>query len=263
VVDGEGVTRQGFVAGAPVLSPTEAWEMAGVYDPAILVLPSGAVRLYYATAQGLGIAEAPSIAGSFVRLVTSPLFGDVAGHGPAQSPAPTMLPNGDVMLYVEADGLLFAARSSDGLAFTLIDGDASTGAIDPLSLPVPVVAIDAGVPSDAGAMDASVATEISQRAPTAVTAQSVTGRTLVRLYFESRRTDGTSVLAIAGSFDGEVFERSAVVPYTKNNPAHPAVWLREDGITLLTFAVVRQGGGLATALPLLGIAPAALPLPTP
>jgi hypothetical protein len=264
LVDADGVPRHAFAAGAPVLSPTETWEVAGVYDPTILALPGGTFRLYYATAQGLGIAESPSLDGTFTRVLTSPIFGDVEGRGPGQSPAVVLLPNGDTMLYLEADGAIWMARSTDGLAFALVDADAATAAIDPLSLPVPVVASsDAGVAPDAGGMDASVATEISVRAPNALTARTATGRFVVRMYFESRRTDGSSVLGVAGSFDGVAFDRSPIVPITKNNPVNPAAFLRDDGITLLTFAITRTGGGVPSTASFLGMTPAERVLPPP
>lgn len=264
VVDSMGVSQHAFVAGQVVLSPTLAWEAAGVYDPALLVLPSGAVRLYYATAQGIGVAEAPTADGTFTRLAQTPILPDVEGRGAAQSPALAVLPNGDTMLYVEAGGFLFMARSTDGIAFSLVDADTSTAAIDPIPLPIPAVAgVDAG-PSDAGTVDAGVpVTEVAVRAPSATTARSQTGRFTVRLYFESRRSDQSSVLGVAGSFDGVVFDRSAVVPYAKNNPSHPSILLRPDGISLLVFATTRLGGGNPSYVPLLGVTPAELPLPAP
>ena len=61
------------------------------------------------------------------------------------------------------------------------------------------------------------------------------------------------MLAVAGSFDGIAFDRSTIVPFTKNNPAHPAPFLRPDGITLLTFAIGRQGGTLSNAVSVLAL----------
>lgn len=267
-VDGDGVTRQGFVADAAALSPTLPWEAAGVFDPAIVVQPSGAVRLYYATAAGIGVAEAPTVTGTFTRLVNNPILPDVDGRGPAVSPAPVVLPTGVTMLYVEAGGAIFIASSSDGLAFTLVDTDPSTVAIDPIDLSAAVAAVDmdAGVPADAGmdaGMDASVLTEVAQRGPTALVATSLTGRTTVRMYFEVRRSDGSSVISVAGSYDGLVFERSSILSYTKNFPVHPAIYLRPDGISLLTFALPRAGGGPASAVPMLSLTPSSRPLPAP
>ncbi len=264
VVDTEGVTRAGFENGVDVLTPTLAFETGGVYEPAILTQPDGSVRLYYATAAGIGVASAPSLDGSFTRLVSDAILPDVEGHGPAQSPAPIRMPNGEVFLYVSAGDALWLARSTDGLAFSLVDADPTTGAIDPLSLP-PAAATpsDAGVPDDGG-VDAGVpVTEVGFRAPTALVTRSSTGRLNVRLYFEVRRSDGTSVLAMAGSFDGIEFARFGANAYAKNNPIRPASFLRDDGITLLTFAIPRIGAGTVFTISMLGMTPSDQPLPAP
>lgn len=268
VVDSASVTRLGYQVGTDVLVPTLAWEANGVGEPAIVQRPDGSVRLYYATDQGLGVAEAPSVDGTFTRLVTSPILGDVDGHGPASSPAPVLMPNGETWLYVAAGDAIYLATSSDGLAFTLVDLDPGTVAVDPLSLPPPSTnggdaGVDAG--TDAGVdVDAGVPiTEVGFRAPTALVTRSHVGRTIVRLYFEVRRSDQTSVLAMAGSFDGRTFERAGALAYAKTNPTRPACFLRADGITLLTFATPRLPAGPPELVPMLGSTPGDLDLPPP
>lgn len=262
VVDADGLTRLGYVAGTDVLVPTLAWEMAGVGEPAIVRRPDGSVRLYYATNQGIGVAEAASIDGDFTRLVTTPILADVDGHGPAGSPAPVVLPSGETFMYVAASDAIYLARSADGLAFTLFDPDTNTVAIDPIALPPPVSTVDAGV-ADAGAdagldPDAGVPiTEVGVRAPSALVTTSATGRLSVRLYYEVRRSDGTSAVAMAGSFDGIRFVRAGAFAFSNATkvPMRPAPYLRSDGITLLTFTIPKTGTGVAQSIGVVGVAP--------
>lgn len=268
VVDADSVTRLGYEAGLDVLVPTLSWESSGIGEPAIVQRPDGSVRLYYATDQGIGVAEAPAVDGTFTRLVADPILPDVDGHGPASSPAPIVMPNGEVLMYVSAGDAIYLASSTDGLAFSLVDLDTSSAAIDPISLPEPVTSVDAGVPSDAGMDDAGVdggvpVVEVSVRAPSALVTRSPTGRLLVRLYFEVRRSDGTSVLAMAGSFDGRTFVRATSIAYSKSNPTRPACFLRPDGITLLTFALPSTTANPRQAVSVLGSTPGDLELPPP
>lgn len=257
VIGGDGAPALGFRPGPDLLVPTEAFEVDGIFDPAIVRWTDGSVRLYYATSQGLGVASASSIDGTFTRLLTTPLLPDVAGHGPAQSPTLVALPAGGFVLYVGAGGSIFAATTVDGLAFDLVDADASTPAIDPIPLPVPadlpIANTDGGGP----------ATQTGIYAPTAAATRSHTGRFDVRLYFETRWSDGTSAIHVAGSFDGFVFERSAIIGYRKSNPTSPSVLLLDDEITRLTFGVPRTNGGLVTSASVLASTPADRMLPLP
>lgn len=262
VVDANGLTRLGYQAGTDVLAPMLAWEVAGVGEPAIVRRPDGSVRLYYATAQGIGVAEAPSIDGVFTRLVTTPILPDVDGHGPAGSPAPVVLPSGETFMYVAASDAIYLARSTDGLAFTLFDPDTSTASIDPIALPPPVSTVDGGV-ADAGTdggldPDAGVPiTEVGLRAPSALVTTSATGRLSVRLYFEVRRSDGTAAVAMAGSFDGLTFVRAGALAFSNATkiPTRPAPYLRPDGITLLTFTIPKTGTGAPQGVGMVGVAP--------
>lgn len=257
VVDADGLTRAGFAAGAEVLGPVEAFEAGGVSEPAILELPDGRVRLYYATAQGIGVAEAPSVDGGFARMTTTALLGDVAGHGPASHPAPLFFA-GETHLYVEAGGEIFHARAADGVTFTVVDADPSSAAVDPLPLRLPPP-----VPEDAGMDDAGVlVTEVALGGPAVATGVSLIGRTTIRLAFESHRSDRTVVLAIAGSFDADTFLRSEVTPYSRLNPTSPYLFVRPDGISLLTFQQTRVGVGVQRSVTMLAMTPSRFVLPT-
>jgi len=251
----DGTARLGFQTGPDVLAPSEPWEANGVYDPAIVRRPDGSVLLYYGTEHGLGIAQAPSIDGSFVRVTSSPLFEDVEGRGPAQAPSVITLASGKSLLYFSVAGSIFLARSDDGLAFELVDSDETTPAIDPLAL----ASVLPGITTDSGVE----IVETGLASPSAVVTRSHIGRELVRLYFESRASDQTVAIHAAGSFDGYHFERSPIVAYKKNDPTSPSAFLSGDGITRLTFVVPDQRGGFTFGALVLASAPAERMLPLP
>jgi hypothetical protein len=172
--------------GTEVLSASESWEGGEVYTPWVLVLADGRARLYYASSGGIGVAEAPSVEGAFTRAGTGPVVpaeGALAPRRPSVVPSPTG--EGFLMFY-ELDDHIVLARSDDGLAFTTV--------ADPLEL-------------GAFPLREGEAAEISAGGPGAVLVETATGRRLVRLYHESRRGDGTRVLMMSATEDGERFER--------------------------------------------------------
>lgn len=257
VVGTDGLAALGFEFGTDVLVPTEAWEANGVYDPAVVRMPDGSVRIYYATDAGLGVASSPTVEGTFTRLTNTPLLADVDGRGPARKPAVAVLPSGELLLYFELAGSIYVARSQDGLAFSVVDSDATTPALDPLPLVIPD---DAPTPTT----DAGVAiVETGRGSPSVVVTESRTGRLNVRLYFESRASDGTVAIHVAGSFDGLAFDRSAIVCYRKGNPTSPSAFLPDDGITRLTIALQRNSGGVVSGAPVLTMTPPERTLPPP
>ena len=69
-LDGEPVSLPGFAAGEPVLTATQAWEGAAVFDPCPIMLPDGRLRLYYAADGGIGVAEASTPDGALTRVGT-------------------------------------------------------------------------------------------------------------------------------------------------------------------------------------------------
>ncbi|MEM9073414.1 MAG: hypothetical protein AAGE52_33220 [Myxococcota bacterium] len=197
----------GHELGDVILEASEAWEGDAVFDPWVVLLDDGRARLYYAGAEGVGVAEAPSVDGSFSR-VAGPIINDV------RSPSVVRDPAGGWLMFVETSAGISVARSDDGVAF---------GELTELSLLGPT---EDGLP-----------TEVSVRRPGAVTVQTPTGRTVVRVYFEVVFSDETRAVAIAGSEDGSTFERRPSTVYAEESPGSPAPFVDEDGVTRLYVSV--------------------------
>lgn len=229
----------GFVTSAAVLEASEPWEDGVVFDPWAYPLPDGRVRLYYAGAGGIGIAEGPA-SGPFVKL-PGPVLED------ARSPTVVQVGDGSFWMFFERGDGIARATSPDGLAFEVAEEAIDVGLIDP----------------ELG--------ETRFAHPGAVFAVSPTGRETVRVYFEAHRTDGTQVLALAASLDGVSYDRLENPTLGSADGADdyraPAPYLREDGVTLLYATApktIRGSGAVARAI-IGSVAPAFTQLvePTP
>ncbi len=223
----------GFGAGEVVLQAEADWEGDAVFEPWAIELPDGRARLYYAAAGGIGLAEAPSLGGAFVR----------RGEGPvlAGARAPSVVSSDEgYLLYFERDGSLGLATSPDGLSFTVVD-EALT-----LTAPAPD--------------DPEAPLETSFHRPGAVWARTVARERVLRLYFEVRRDDGTFAATLAASLDGRSFERLADSVYGGDESSGaPAPFLLEDGTTLLHFTVDANGPGREPfRAPVIGVAPSSV-----
>ena len=222
-------TDLGHDAGAEVLGPSESWEGGGVFDPWVVVDETGRARLYYAADGGIGVAEAPTVAGEFTR-VAGPI---VEG---ARSPSVIPDPAGGWLMYFESAEGIGIARSADGLAFTEETRNLA------LMAPTPATEPD----------------DVSFHRPGAVTVTTPTGRVLVRLYFEAVRADGTRAVAFAASEDGTSFERLPGAVYTEDDPGAPAPLVDAEGRTrlYLTVDATRRGTDLVTRALVMAVAPA-------
>ncbi len=177
----------GFQAVQPILSATETWEMGEIYSPWPMQLEDGRVRLYYASPGGIGVAEAPSADGTFTKMGTGPIIAPSGGEAPRR-PSVVRSPDGaSFLMYYELANRIIAASSSDGMTFSTVADPVDLGAFVP--------------------RDAEDPNEIGVGGPGAVTVTTAVERQLVRLYFESRREDGTRYLMMSGSTDGIHFER--------------------------------------------------------
>ncbi|MEZ4252918.1 MAG: hypothetical protein R3B99_32315 [Polyangiales bacterium] len=217
-----------FGAGTVVLEASESWEGDAVFDPWVVALPDGHARLYYAADGGIGVAEAPSLSGSFTKLA-GPVLGD------ARAPSVVATDEGFSM-YFERDGAIGLATSSDGLSFTVQS----------------TLTLDAPEPTEPDA-----ALETSFHRPGAVWASTVAHDRILRLYFEVLRDDGTFAVTMAASLDGRTFERLPTSVYGGNESSGaPAPFLLEDGTTLLHFTVDARGdNGEPYRAPVVGVAP--------
>ena len=156
----------GFEAGPVVLSAQEPWEGEDVYDPWVLETASGA-RLYYAAAGGIGLAEAPSLDGTFAR-TAGPLVED------ARSPSVVERGTETLMFFEALDtGGIGLARSTDGRSFTV----------------------------ETRSLDLALAGETGLGAPGAIATTTPVGRDVVRVYFEAVDPEGVRQITLAASED--------------------------------------------------------------
>ncbi len=217
----------GFRAGSAVLAASEPWEGEEVFDPWVVV-DGDVVRMYYAAEGGIGVAVASAIDGAFARESGPILDESAALSGAPRRPSVVRGADGAWWMYYDAGGAIGVARSEDGLAFARIDGDPSTAAIDPV-----VIEGDDGRDTE----------ELSVGSPGAVAVDAVSGRRLLRIYFESRRDDGTVLPYVAGSEDGVTFERHEVPVMADTDVRFPAPVLLDARVTLLyANAPFRSGG---------------------
>ena len=216
--------NRGFSAGPQILAASESWEGGEVFDPWI-VIDGGRARLYYAAEGGVGLAEASSVDGTFTRVGSGPIL-EAAGDAAPRRPSVVLGADGAWWMYFDDGGAIGVARSEDGVDFERVDGDPSTDAIDPLVI---------------GGEDLGEEPEVSVGMPGAAALDTATGRRLVRLYYESRREDGSVLAYVAGSTDGVTFERHEVPVMEQPDVRFPVPVLLDDRITLLYVNLPSSG----------------------
>lgn len=193
----------GHDPGVEVLAPDAGED--GVFDPWVVVLDDGRARMYFATSDGISVAEASAVDGTFARTAGPFLSG-------ARGPSVVRF-EGEWLMVYESSGELFVTRSADGLSF-----DAGT-------------AIDVSFEPEEGPAESAYGR------PGVVVATMPSGRTLVRIYFEIIYEDGTQQISIAAGEDGVTFERFGGVVHGDDSAGSPAPRLLEDGTTLLYFTL--------------------------
>ncbi|MDQ3032519.1 MAG: hypothetical protein M3Y87_08895 [Myxococcota bacterium] len=229
----------GFDAGEQVLAASEAWEGGFVHDPWAVVLEDGRTRLYYAAEGGIGVAEAATIGGAFTRLGSRPILaGDV--RRPSVIDARGTESEHAFLMYFERDGGIAVAGSSDGIEFTEL------GAIALTAL---------------AARDERDSVEVSVGGPGALAARTEAGRSIVRLYYESRRESGQILIAMAGSFDGVEFEEHPIPVVDDDALRWPAPRQLDPRVTLLYLQAARGGRPPERGTLVVGIAPGGVILP--
>lgn len=234
----------GFASGPVVFSASASWEGAEVFDPWVVVDDDGSARMYYAAEGGIGVAEAPSVDGAFTRVGDAPILGpDDAVSGAPRRPSVVRGIDGAWWMYFDAGGAIGIARSTDGVAFARIDGDASTAAIDPLILT---------------GQDDRESPEIAIGSPGAAAVDTVVGRRLIRIYYESRREDGTVLPYVAGSADGVTFERHEIPVMDSTDVRFPAPVLVDDRTTLLYWNGPLTSSGRQTRALRASVSPASV-----
>lgn len=211
----------GFAAGPVILEASESWEGGEVFDPWVVVDDDGTARLYYAAEQGIGVAEASSVDGAFTRAGDGPLQLE-ASSGSPRHPSVVRGIDGAWWMYYEDGGTIRAARSDDGTSF------AGMGAIT--------------LSGD----DLRESPEVAIGAPGAVLVETPAGRLLIRMYFESRREDGTILPYVAGTEDGVTFERFSIPVADYTDLRFPAPVVLDDRTTLLYANAPKSSGGYQT-----------------
>ncbi len=220
-----------------VLTPTEAWEGEDLRDPWPLRLSNGTIHLYYAAEGGIGLATASSPDGPFMRVGTAPIIAPIDVASPLRSPTVVPAPGGTgYLMYFDDGARIFVARSDDGLAFTIVDTDTATAAIDPISLP-PII--------EGETIDVH---------PGAITVTVSEGRQIVRLYFDAPTAEDDNV-CMAGSFDGIVFERFVPASYVSEGVAFPVPRLLPTGETVLTLTRFVNVMSVVVRVPVGAVAP--------
>jgi len=211
----------GFPPGSEILAATEAWEGEEITDPCAVATPGGdAVRLYYVGDGGVGVAEAPSVDGSFAR-VAGPIL-EPEGAETIRRPSVVFHEGRWLMYFDRGDGRIGVAESTDGLSFTRI--------VDALDIAEPEGAAEA----------LELEPETAVGMPGAVSVTTPGDRRVVRLYFESIRADGSRWISLAASLDGvSAFDRLERPVVEEENRGAPAPYVVDDRTTLLYYSAPR------------------------
>ncbi len=221
----------GFTAGTVVLEAEAAWEGGYVTDPWVVERADGSFLLFYAAAGGIGVASAASIDGPYTR-EPGPLLAAMGGEVPRRPSAVraadlTDPPATELLVYYELAGEIHVA-GFDGASFT----ELATLAPTPLAQ-----------------RDDRDGDEISVGAPGAALIPTPGGRTVVRVYYESRRSNGTSLVALMASGDGlafDVFERPVFAE--RNRQAPSPRYVDERTTVLYAWVPFRQSGAIINAI---------------
>lgn len=242
--DGRSFVRQTEV----VLEATEAWEKGTIGAPSALLV-NGAVWLFYAAGEGIGLAKSADGV-TFTKeknVVLGPAAGGWDGGAVPRSPGVIALPEGGFAMFYEATSsggqrAIGEARSDDGVVWSRVEGG-------------PVLA-----PGEAGEEaydDAGVG------APFALVGESASGRSLVRLYYAAESGAGKRTIGLAGRYaESGPFERGISPVFgagSSRGPGEPCVLVLE-GVTLLFATQLRNRTSDEPAIAA-GLAPAQAELP--
>ncbi len=129
-----------------VLAADRAWEGADLAGPSA-VRTGSQVWLYYGGAGGIGLATSDDGL-TFTKSAAPVLVPDARAAWettPPHSPSVARMPDGSWRMFYGAGRAIGEATSADGSSFTRVDGDPSTGALDPVLSP--------GATFDAGQLD--------------------------------------------------------------------------------------------------------------
>ncbi len=230
--------NMGFDPGTVVLEATEAWEGSYVTDPWLIPGPSGNWMLYYATSAGIGVATAASPSGPFTH-GTAPI---IAASGTSVPRRPSIVSTAGLegashpfLLFYERDGHIETQGSSDGLSFT----------------PIGQITL-----APMAARDDRDGDEQSIGGPGAVVVTTPLGRSFLRLYYESRRSNGTAIITLAASPDGVTFENFGRPAVSELGRRFASPFVLDERISLLVQWAASPRGASGEGSLFIGIAPA-------
>lgn len=226
-----------------VLEATLDWEGGFVASPSALRVGEE-TWLYYEAEGGVGLARSTD-GESFVK-ESSAVLVDALGCGGASpserpgKPSVIRLPDGSFRLFFALAGALCEARSSDGIGWSLTEGDG----------------VILRAPADPEAFDTSLAH------PFALLARTAEGRVVTRVYYTGTDGEGATAIGLAARFgtEGPLVRASSPVLKSDRGAREPAV-LAFDDFSLL-FVTQAAGSTEALAYPALAgaVAPANLGL---
>lgn len=248
----------GFFPGTVVLAPEggPAWEGGYVTDPWALATDDGAL-LYYAAEGGIGVAEASAIDGTFARVGTAPIIGatgsdvprcpavvatDGLGFVPDLSqvdggptdPGPFLFEEAAFYMVYELAGAIRIATSPDGRAFT------DRGAIT-----IPAI----------GTRDVRDGVEVSVGCPGVAIAEPNTGRRFLRVYYESRRDNGATLVGLMATSNGSWFDFHPTPAISAYDARMPAPRIVDARVSLLYSWRPREAMDMQVGELVVGVAP--------
>ena len=224
-----------FAAGTTILSASQPWEGGYVSDPWAVIRGDGSVLLYYAAEGGIGVATGASVSGPFTS-GASPVIAAGATTPRRPSVIETRLLTGashPFLMYYEDDGRILAAGSRDGLVWSPIGTVSLT--------PMP-------------ARDDRDGDEVEVGGPGAIVVTSPAQRTFVRLYYESRRSNGETLVTLAAAPEGATFEAFGRPVVEARDRRFPSAYEIDDRISFL-YTWGPDGPGTSDATTFVGIAP--------
>lgn len=220
-----------FDSGPEVLAASASWEDGEVFDPWVFVDDDGTALLYYAGRGGIGVAIAPAVDGSFARQ-PGPIVGPDADGLVPRRPSVIRGPDDALWMYFDDGRDIGVARSEDGVRFDVMEGLTIEGS------------------------DETESIEARRANPGAVRVETRADRVLVRVYFESRRLDGTRFAYVMGSEDGLTFTRFPRPAMPQADVRFPAPYLVDDVVTFLYSNFPFVSVGYQTRAVTVAVAPA-------
>ena len=214
----------GFATGTVVLEADATWEGGWVGSPWAIATDGGAL-LYYQAEGGIGVARAGELGGAFARVGDAPILAASGSEIPAH---PTVIDasalegeDARFQMFFERGGLVRRATSDDGLEWT----DAG-----PIAIPA--------MPE----RDERDSPEVRLGAPGAVVVRTEAGRSVLRLYYESHRMNGTVLLGMVASTDAREFEALGRPVVLERDRRRPTPFALDTRITLLMQWAPRSRG---------------------